>query len=773
MPFRVSIGRKSPKFDRDLPTFNVTVKGPMHLFTREVENWLFIQGMNRLTGETTFETWSTRYNIGAPSLYIATYLDAKYGAIIDHDTKQMIDKAIGEHRVDDGLGSFIGGEKPLAAGDQRLRIVAGSAKFVANCSLGNHARQDLLMGAGWLPVENPSARLAEAYGTMPFTCADPLLASNLECFMVEAAREQLKKRFGEFAKNIKRSNSQEIPVNFSVAVPDRGEKIDYLPFQKGGIQMILDSAKGGIIADDMGLGKTVQAIGVLNGMPEARRILYICQANMRLKWVREIEKWKLNENLSVGHAEGSNFPDTDIVVINYDILARHIDKIRAIKWDLVFPDEAHNMKNEEAKRTQAALGTLSKSPNDADYVDMIPLAQGGILVHLTGTPKPNKIADIWPLLTSSRPDYWGRGKAARDAFMNRYCPPVLIRKMKVGRGGREYPVIIPMDGKPIREEELQMRMRGSGSFVRRMKRDTDLPPKFRTPIPLPYTLTREDQEALKKTEEEFLELQQRLGKFKGADVKIGESREAAEIIDAIIGAPPGGAEFHEIARIRSNLGVLKAPICAKFIIDELKQDDELPVEEQRKTVIFAHHKEVITILRDMIEAEYPGQVLVYDGSVGSAKKKQKIVDEFQTDPAQRVIIISRSGNTGITLTAAFRMRVVEPDWSPADMVQIEDRIWRIGQEMNVDIGYLFMPNSLDNAIGTSLMRKMETDERTTNTITRKALRGRDARDDFTGFTRPPERGAPPREDRKSHGKAKGRPAHEEAPAVTAQSSFSF
>jgi SNF2 family DNA or RNA helicase len=76
--------------------------------------------------------------------------------------------------------------------------------------------------------------------------------------------------------------------------------------------------------------------------------------------------------------------------------------------------------------------------------------------------------------------------------------------------------------------------------------------------------------------------------------------------------------------------------------------------------------------------------------------------------------MSLSGATGITLTAASRLRVVEMDWSPSNMIQIEDRIWRIGQQKTCHIGYLFIPESLDVSIGNAIVKKMETDERTLN-----------------------------------------------------------
>jgi hypothetical protein len=455
---------------------------------------------------------------------------------------------------------------------------------------------------------------------------------------------------------------------------------------------------------------TMQGIGVINASPKAKQILVVCQANMRIKWAREIEKWKVREDLSVGVAEGSKFPDTDVVVINYDIVDRHLENLMAREWDIIVPDEAHNMKNHEAKRTLAILGDIF----DMEGQRPLQIAQNGKMVHLTGTPRPNRISEMWPLLTSSRPDLWGKGPEAARVFNNRYCPPIIIKRKMKGGNGKEFEKIIPMPGKPIRETELQLRLRGSGSFVRRLKRDTpDLPPKFRTPLEMPVRLSKEEKDQLRQAEADLENIIARVGR---AGVKSGESELAGVVINAISRADPDTPQFHEMARVRKNVGMIKAPHCARFIVDELEAEKDFDPEMRTKTVVFAHHKEVIQTIYAEAEKRMKGAFLVYDGSITSAKKRQDIIDRFQEDDKIRGIIISLAGATGITLTAAARMRVVEPDWSPSNMIQIEDRIWRIGQEENVDIGYLSIAGTLDARVGTTLAEKMESDEKTINTI---------------------------------------------------------
>lgn len=452
---------------------------------------------------------------------------------------------------------------------------------------------------------------------------------------------------------------------------------------------------------------TVQGIGLMNAKPDAESILVICQANMKIKWTREIDKWMVNRDLSVDYAEGSKLPETNVVVINYDILQKNLEKIHARNWDLILTDEAHNLKNEEAQRTKAVLGDLL----DLDGARMIPMSEGGQLVHLTGTPKPNRVSELWPLLTSSRPDIWGRGPKAREIFLNRYQPPFLIKK-KMRRGNREVEMIIPMAGKPLRETELQLRLRGSGSFIRRLKRDTDLPPKFRTPLEIPARLSKEDKALLREAEADLDALVSQVSR---TEMRVGESAQAGAVINAISLIDPDTPSFNELARVRRNLGLVKASFCAKFILDELDDEKDMALENRTKTVVFAHHKEVIQKIFTEAETRMPGAFLIYDGSV-KPSERQNIIDRFQEDEKVRAIIISLAGATGITLTAAARMRVVEPDWTPSNMIQIEDRIWRIGQERNVDIGYLSVAGTLDARIGTALVEKMESDEKAINTI---------------------------------------------------------
>lgn len=723
MPATLDIRTRRKAFEGGPALWNAIVYGPREVFDRDrgLERTLVRHGFSLMPGGEDRQIWATPNAPVSPALYLGDLLKAKHGVAMTSATRKMVMEARDMRAPEDDLARYLGKGKQ-DAGNAALVVQSGGRSFIANCNDDNLMRRALLDGAGWLPVsvDKLTPAIREKFGSSPFITADPFIASNLAPFMTRPARDLLREKTKVARENITKSSTQESPAEFNVPVPDG---LDYLPFQKGGISSILDVGKSAFLADDMGLGKTIQGIGCINGKPETESVLVICQANMKLKWVRELEKWLVRKDYSIAYAEGDTLPETDIVVINYDILDRHKAKLLERRWGIILVDEAHNLQNPESKRTNAAYGDVININPD---IPSLKLAKGGIIVPMSGTPKPNKVPGLWPSLTMTRPDIWGRGPEAYKAFVDRYQPPKLLRRT-IRKGNREYQVTIPTPGEPIRELELQLRLRGSGSFIRRMKRDTDMPPKFRTPLELPFRFSEADCKALADIDADIEAIARNVA-IEGGRIKHGESLPASAIIDVITGIAPSSPHFTEGARVRANLGLLKAPYMARFISEELLGDEDVDLEFRRKTVVFAHHKAVIAKMAEILRGDFPNGVLVYDGSITSPRKKQAIVDQFQNDPEIRVIIISKSGNSGITLTASHRMRIAEPDWDPGNMAQVEDRIWRIGQEQPCDIGYFFAPGSHDLNIGMGLLNKTDTDERMLNSFVLRSKTKQNSKD---------------------------------------------
>ena len=154
-----------------------------------------------------------------------------------------------------------------------------------------------------------------------------------------------------------------------------------------------------------------------------------------------------------------------------------------------------------------------------------------------------------------------------------------------------------------------------------------------------------------------------------------------------------------MAIIRKELAIAKIPFVIEYVQNML--------DEGEKVVVMAHHREVV----DQIQAEFGlAAVKLYGGM--SEVEKSANVDRFQADPSCRVFIGSiHAAGVGITLTAAQKMLFAELDWTPANMLQAEDRIHRIGQQGNALIQQLVFDGSLDAKMADTLVRKMEVIER--------------------------------------------------------------
>ncbi len=116
------------------------------------------------------------------------------------------------------------------------------------------------------------------------------------------------------------------------------------PHQSDGVAFLL-SKKRAILADDMGLGKTRQAIVAMQaGTPEGA-ILVVCPASLKLNWRREILMVDPDASIEVLGIDRETGSEPRWVILNYDILGKHADRLHSIDWAGVILDEAHFIKN--------------------------------------------------------------------------------------------------------------------------------------------------------------------------------------------------------------------------------------------------------------------------------------------------------------------------------------------------------------------------------------------------------------------------------------------
>ncbi len=440
----------------------------------------------------------------------------------------------------------------------------------------------------------------------------------------------------------------------------------FLPYQRAGIAFAL-ARPNMLIGDDMGLGKTAQAIGFVNADESLRKVLVICPASLARNWVREFGFFG-SRPLSTGIATMKEVPGTDIVIATYDVFSRSTaaaEAIRAATWDVLVLDEAHFLKNGESKRTRAILGANGIQVSKRR-------------IYLTGTPVTNRPIELWPLVHSLAPAEFDD----KFSFARRYC------NAHRNDYGWDFSGASNL-------EELQDRLRAT-VMVRRLKKDvlTELPPKRRQMIELPAD-TPELRAALRTEAESEAGQDARLARLRAA---VADSEKDGQDYQAAVQALRAGAHvrFTELARVRHLTAMAKAPVVAGHVREV--------VEAGAKVLVFAHHKDVVDILRRALAD--PGVVEITGGTAPA--KRQGIVDRFQQDPEIRVFVGNiMAAGVGLTLTASAHVVFAELDWAPGNLSQAEDRAHRLGQRNAVLVQHLVLEGSIDAKMAKTVMAKQE------------------------------------------------------------------
>ena len=500
---------------------------------------------------------------------------------------------------------------------------------------------------------------------------DPKRAATLAEYCDDSARAAIESHTKAVKDAVEASRAVDADVD--IPAPDG---LAYLPFQKAGI-VYASNREVTIVGDEMGLGKTIQALGIVNADPTVKSVLVICPASLRMNWQREAERW-LVRPMSIGIAN-HEFPTTDLVIINYDILRKHRETLRSRVWDLLVVDECHYLKNPKTIRTIEVLGKWHRDPQLA--LSPIPAKRR---LYLTGTPIVNRPIELWPILHSTGRPEWRNWKT----YVERFCDGEQTRWGWDVKGASNL-------------GELQEILR-STIMVRRLKKDvlTDLPAKRRQVIELPANgaldVVRSENAAWRQREAVLEALQ--------TAVELAKASEDQADYEAAVQALREGymVAFTEMSALRHETARAKVPYVVEHVLEA--------VDSSGKVVLFGHHKDVLHAINDGLREGGIEPVLL-TGDM-TAVERQESVDRFQTDDDVKVFIgtIGAAG-VGITLTAASHVVFAELDWVPGNMSQAEDRCHRIGQSESVLVQHLVLEDSLDARIAKTIVEKQDVIDR--------------------------------------------------------------
>lgn len=457
------------------------------------------------------------------------------------------------------------------------------------------------------------------------------------------------------------------------------EEVDYFPFQKAGIEYMVQRHST-LLADDMGLGKTIQVLGLINTDTTIKKVLVICPKTLCLNWQREAEKWLIRP-AKIGIATPKLVPECNFMITNFETVGKINKQLSAVEWDLLCIDECHFLKNKKTVRYRSIMGDSVRS-KEKKY-DRIPAKRR---IFATGTPICNRPAELWPLIAAVDPEKWN--EKTFWYYHKRYCNATQTR----------YGMDFTGAASPEKLSELQVILR-ERCMIRRLKSEvlTDLPPKIRQVVELEYDDTDGAVIAALTHEREYSdrvsggmdEAQARLELAKASDndadyaaaiAKVGEENQFA---------------FEEMAKVRKETVEAKLPYAIEYIKEQL--------ETVPKAVIFAHHHLAI----EGFAKAFPLESVSIYGEIKS-EDRQKAIDRFQNDPNCRIAIVSiMAGGVGITLTAASHVYFIELDWVPGNVSQCEDRCHRIGQVYAVNVYHLVLRGSIDVKMANTIISKQK------------------------------------------------------------------
>lgn len=473
----------------------------------------------------------------------------------------------------------------------------------------------------------------------------------------EYATDRAKARLDTLRRDYTLSWAKESEFPYQAKNPSK----PYLGYQNAGIDYGV-SRGNVLIGDEPGLGKTVQALGIANET-EAKSLLIVCPASIRLNWKRELGNWwmptqgNINLHMYLSSAAGEIGHDTNATIVSYELTRNQkvFDSIMSRNWDMMVLDEAHYLKSTDAERTRCIFGGGSHRTYLSQRV--------GSIVALTGTPLPNRPRECFTLAKAMCPEAidWMN----YDDFVFRFNPSMRMttkddKVFNVEKRGR-----LP---------ELHARLR-SNFMVRRLKKDvlTDLPDKR-------YEL------AYIEPDGKIMDILRResLLNFTIADLK-----------------DPFSSVWGMISTIRKEMGIAKVP----RVVEHMKY--LLQIEEIPKIVLFAHHVEVMNMLTQEL-AKF-GVVAVRGGMTSNAKDAS--VQAFKNDPKIRIFLgqmdaagFGIDGLQDVCDHAVF----AEPAWVPGTNEQAVDRLHRIGQHGNVLAQFLVAEGSFDEKVLATVFEKSET-----------------------------------------------------------------
>jgi superfamily II DNA or RNA helicase len=435
------------------------------------------------------------------------------------------------------------------------------------------------------------------------------------------------------------------------------------PYQLQGLNWLnfLDDCNfGGCLADDMGLGKSIQIIAFILSQREKVSMnvnLLIVPATLISNWQAEIARFAPSIPLLTVYGNNrvsstTSFHSYEVVLTTYGTLLSDIEHLKAFPFNYIFLDESQHIKNPESQRYKA-----------------VRLLQARNRIAITGTPIENNTFDLYSQLSFACPGLLGSKQYFRDVYAT------------------------PIDTFKVLKRARELQQKIQPFLLRRTKQQVaqELPPKTE------MILYCEMEAAQRKIYDAY-------------------EKEFREYIDAATDEELKKSPMHVLKGLTKLRQICNAPSLVKTEglteatsakLKQLLQQIESK-SGQHKILVFSQFVSML----DLVKTALDERQIPYAYLTGKTRNRGAVIDAFQNDNSIRVFLISlKAGGTGLNLTQADYVYLIDPWWNPAVENQAIDRVHRIGQERHVIAIRLICPNTVEDKILKMQQTKIELTDR--------------------------------------------------------------
>jgi hypothetical protein len=452
-----------------------------------------------------------------------------------------------------------------------------------------------------------------------------------------------------------------LPVPSSLRAP---KGLELMPHQARLVAAAAAGHRTFLLADEPGLGKTAQALLAAEAA-NAYPLLVVVPNVVKTNWAREAGRWTPHRSATVINGNGETIDGfADIVVVNYEVLDRHVGWIGDFGFRGMVVDEAHFIKNKTSQRSQHVLELSERIRSRTARP---------LLMALTGTPLINDIEDfraIWQFLgwiDDTKP-LGGLMDALEDAGLTPADPGfyAAARRCVIDLGiVRRRKVDVAADIPARRIADLPVELDGAaGRSIRVAERD------------LARRMVARYETALASRSSDAV--------VEGIDRALVRRVARWELKDATT-TQAGDNVFSMMRRI----GRAKAGLAADYTAQLARSAG--------KVVFFAKHVDVMDAAEDTFARQGVRFASIRGDQTPAAR--QKNIDAFVEDPDVAVAVCSlTAAGVGLNLQVASNIVLAELSWTDAEQTQAIDRSHRIGQTEPVTAWRIIAAQTIDARI---------------------------------------------------------------------------